>query len=152
MTGKKIRTTPVLTEKWSGTWAITYSIPRMGLTLDYTGNLYGPMRLPLLSSTDPRPGHSPVWSLQNLQVSKRVLKKSEIFVGIKNLLNWTPAKSTPFIIARSHDPFDKKVKYDASGNILATPENPYALSFDPSYAYAPNQGMKGFLGVRYTVK
>ncbi|HEX7902864.1 MAG TPA: TonB-dependent receptor [Chitinophagaceae bacterium] len=150
--GKKIRQQLVLTEKWSGTWALTYIFPRQGLTIDYTGNIYGPMRLPLLSATDPRPGFSPVWSIQNIQVSKLVNKKIELFGGIKNLLNWTPAKNTPFIIARAHDPFDKKVIYDPNGKAMITPENPYGLTFDPTYVYAPNQGIRFFAGVRFTVK
>lgn len=150
--GKKTKQQPVLTEKWSGTWAITYIIPAARLTIDYTGNIYGPMRLPLLSKTDPRPGSSPVWSIQNIQFSKLLNTKLELFTGIKNLLNWTPAKNTPFIIARSHDPFDKKVEYDGNGNILATAENPYALSFDPTYVYAPNQGIRFFAGLRLSLK
>jgi outer membrane receptor for ferrienterochelin and colicins len=150
--GHSIKTRPVLTEKWSGTWTISYTFPAAGLSFDYTGNLYGPMRLPLLSATDPRPANSPVWSIQNIQCSKLINSKLEVFAGVKNLLNWTPAKSTPFIIARSHDPFDKNVQYDASGGVIATPENPYALSFDPSYVFAPNQGIRMFGGVRYTVR
>jgi outer membrane receptor for ferrienterochelin and colicins len=66
-------------------------------------------------------------------------------------LNWTPTKGVPFIIARSDDPFDKRVQYDASGNIMATADNPYALSFDPTYMYAPNQGRRLFIGLRYTL-
>lgn len=150
--GKETKQQIMLTEKWSGTWAITYTLPAAGITIDYTGNIYGPMRLPLLSATDPRPAHSPVWSIQNIQVTKLVNKNFEFFGGVKNLLNWTPVKNTPFIIARSHDPFDKKVQYDAGGNILATPDNPYALSFDPSYVYAPNQGLRVFAGLRYTLR
>lgn len=150
--GKNTKQQPVLTEKWSGTWALTYIIPAAGITIDYTGNIYGPMRLPLLSDKDPRPAFSPVWSIQNIQVTKLLNRRLEFFGGIKNLLNWTPAKNTPFIIARSHDPFDKKVEYDARGTILATAENPYALSFDPTYVYAPNQGIRFFAGVRFTVK
>ncbi len=150
--GKKSSRQPVLTEKWSSTWAVTYIFPAAGITIDYTGNMYGPMRLPLLSSTDPRPAFSPVWSIQNIQVTKLLNRKLELFGGIKNLLNWTPAKNTPFIIARTHDPFDKKVLYDANGQIKATPENPYALSFDPTYVYAPNQGIRFFAGARYTIK
>jgi outer membrane receptor for ferrienterochelin and colicins len=150
--GHSIKTRPVLTERWSGTWTISYTVPSVGLSFDYTGNLYGPMRLPLLSPTDPRPANSPVWSIQNIQCSKLINSKFEVFAGVKNLLNWTPAKSTPFIIARSHDPFDKNVQYDASGSVVATPENPYALSFDPSYVYAPNQGIRVFGGLRYTLR
>jgi outer membrane receptor for ferrienterochelin and colicins len=150
--GKRVTELPMLTEKWSGTWAITYILPAAGITIDYTGNVYGPMRLPLLSSLDPRPAHSPVWSIQNIQLSRHMSRNVEIFAGVKNLLNWTPAKSTPFIIARSHDPFDKRLEYDASGNIKSTAENPYALSFDPSYVYAPIQGLRVFAGVRFNVK
>ena len=122
------------------------------ITIDYTGNIYGPMQLPLISVIDPRKSTSPVWSLQNIQVTKKFSSLVEIYGGIKNLLNWTPAKNNSFIIARSHDPFDKKVEYDGSGNVLATPENPYALTFDPAYVYAPNQGRRLFLGVRVHVK
>jgi outer membrane receptor for ferrienterochelin and colicins len=150
--GKAIKQQLVLTEKWSGTWGITYVFPAAGITIDYTGNIYGPMRLPLLSATDPRPGFSPVWSIQNIQVTKLINKRVEVFGGVKNLLNWTPAKNTPFIIARSNDPFDKQVQYDANGKIMATPDNPYALSFDPSYVYAPNQGMRAFVGARFVIK
>lgn len=150
--GKAVKQQIMLTEKWSGTWAITYSLPIAGITIDYTGNIYGPMRLPLLSDTDPRPGTSRVWSIQNIQVTKLVNKHIELFAGVKNLLNWTPAKRTPFIIARSHDPFDKKVEYDAAGQVMATAENPYALTFDPAYVYAPNQGLRIFAGIRVNVK
>ena len=150
--GKKIKLQPVLTENWSGTWAITYGFPAIGFSIDYTGNVYGPMRLPLLSDKDPRPAFSPVWSIQNIQFTKLINRNIELFGGIKNLLNWTPAKESPFLIARSHDPFDKKVEYDADGKILTTAENPYALSFDPAYVYAPNQGIRFFAGARFTIK
>jgi outer membrane receptor for ferrienterochelin and colicins len=150
--GKTIKQTPVLTEKWSGTWALTYVLPGPGITIDYTGNVYGPMQLPLVSSLDPRPATSPVWSIQNLQLTKRLNSRIEVFGGVKNLLNWTPTRNSPFIIARSHDPFNKKVQYDPAGNIVATAENPYALSFDPAYVYAPNQGLRVFAGVRFTGK
>ncbi len=150
--GKKIKQNILLTEKWSGTWAFTYSFPVNGITIDYTGNIYGPMQLPLISVLDPRKPTSPVWSIQNIQATKKFSSLFEIYGGIKNLLNWTPAKNTSFILARSHDPFDKKVEYDGSGNVLATAENPYALTFDPAYVYAPNQGRRLFLGVRIHVK
>lgn len=143
---------PMLTEKWSGTWAISFHYPGAGLSFDYTGNLYGPMRLPLVSADDPRPAYSPVWSLQNIQVTKLIRGRIELFGGIKNLLDWTPARSVPFLIARSHDPFDKKLEYETDGSIRKTAENPYGLSFDPAYVYAPNQGIRFFGGLRYTLK
>lgn len=147
--GKRQHTRPVLAENWSGTWAITYTLPVAGLTFDYTGNVYGPMRLPLISELDPRRGYSPVWSLQNLQATKWISNKLEIYGGVKNLFNWTPAKSNPFLIARSQDPFDKGVEYEADGSVKVTPANPYGLTFDPSYVYAPNQGRRVFLGLKW---
>ena len=142
---------PVLTEKYSVNWAITYDIPKWFLSIDYTGNLYGPMRLPLLGDLDPRKEYSPVWSLQNIQFTYKKFRNFELYGGMKNLLNWTPAKGNPFLIAGANDPFDQNVDFDASGNVIATPTNPYALTFDPNYVYAPNQGIRGFLGIRYTL-
>jgi outer membrane receptor for ferrienterochelin and colicins len=147
--GKKIR--QLFTEKFTGVWNIGYTIRSIGLTVDYTGNLYGPMRLPLLSETDPRKEYSPWWSIQNIQLTKKIGKKVEIYGGVKNLLNWTPNKGNPFIISRANDPFDKNVQFDANGQAMVTPQNPYGLTFDPSYVYGPNQGIRGFLGARYNL-
>lgn len=142
----------LFTERFTGVWNAGYTIKRIGLTIDYTGNLYGPTRLPLLSDTDPRREYSPWWSIQNIQLTKRVGKSMEIYGGVKNLLNWTPNKGNPFIIARANDPFDKEVVFDANGQAMATAGNPYGLTFDPSYVYGPNQGIRGFLGFRYNLK
>lgn len=142
----------MLTEKFSGTWAVSYKLRKLHLNLDYTGNMYWPMRLPLLGPLDPRSATSPWWSIQNIQLTFAGFKNIEIYGGVKNILDWTPAKKAPFIISRSHDPFDRNVTYDAAGQVVATPENPYALFFDPNYVYAPNQGRRLFLGVRYALK
>jgi outer membrane receptor for ferrienterochelin and colicins len=109
------------------------------------------MRLPLLSDLDPRSEYSNLWSLQNIQFTYKKFRNFELYGGVKNILNWTPNKGTPFLIARANDPFDEDVTYDTNGNVLATPNNSYALTFDPSYVYAPNQGIRGFLGIRYTI-
>jgi outer membrane receptor for ferrienterochelin and colicins len=145
--GVKFR--PVLTERFTGIWSFSYELEKSGLSFDYTGNIYGPMRLPLLSSEDPRAANSPVWSLQNLQITKKFDNGLEIYGGVKNLLNFTPPSNS---IARSFDPFDKDVTFDNQGQVVATPGNPYRLTFDPSYVFAPNQGRRTFLGMRYTFR
>ncbi|WP_316785174.1 TonB-dependent receptor domain-containing protein [Pedobacter frigiditerrae] len=147
-----IKQQQILTEKFSGTWAVSYKINKLHLGIDYTGNIYSPMRLPLLSDLDPRRQFSPIWTIQNIQLVYDGIKDIEIYGGVKNLLNFTPNKGTPFIIARSNDPFDKNVQFGQNGQVLVTPENPYGLTFDPSYVYAPNQGIRGFLGVRLNIK
>lgn len=146
-----IASRPILTEKYSANWTISYDIPDWFLSIDYTGNLYGPMRLPLLGPLDPRAEYSKLWSLQNIQFTYKKFRNFELYGGIKNILNWTPNKGNPFLIARAEDPFDQNVTYDTNGNVMATPSNPYALTFDPTYVYAPNQGIRGFLGLRYTL-
>jgi len=147
-----IKERQILTEKFTGTWAASYKSYKHNLTLDYTGNLYGPMRLPLLSDLDPRSEYSPTWSIQNIQLTYDGLNNFEIYGGVKNLLNWTPDKGNPFLIARPNDPFDENVIFDNNGNAQVTQDNPYGLTFDPSYVYAPNQGIRIFFGLRYSLK
>jgi outer membrane receptor for ferrienterochelin and colicins len=151
-TGKKIRNRQLLTERLSSTWSLSYSFAKTNWVLDYTGALYGKMLLPLLSAADPRLPQSPVWSIQNIQLTKKFKNGFEVYGGIKNFLNFTPVKGNPFIIARTQDPFDKQVQFNSNGQVVATPQNPYALTFDPNYVYAPNQGRRLFLGLRVTVK
>ena len=149
---QSIKTRQLMTEQYSGTWTISYSFNKKPISIDYTGNLYGPMRLPLLSALDPRRAYSPVWSIQNIQLTYRIGQQWSIYTGVKNCLNWTPAKGNPFIIARSHDPFDKNVQFGPDGSVIPTADNPYALTFDPTYGYASNQGRRVFLGVRFTTR
>lgn len=139
---------PLFQSRFSAVWLIRYDVWPKHITVEYTGNLHSPMRLPLLGPLDPRMEFSPWWSLQNVQFRVQRLAGIELSFGIKNLLNWTPNVGNPFLIARSEDPFDKHVEYDTNGQILATSQNPYALSFDPSYVFAPNQGRRVFLGLK----
>ena len=143
-----IKKRQLLTESFSGVWSISYNLKKSRIKIDYTGNLYGPMKLPLLSGLDPRKGESPWFSIQNIQIIKNIGANWEMYGGIKNILNFTPANNS---IARSFDPFDSGVDFNSNGEAIATTNNPYALTFDPSYVYASNQGIRGFLGLRYTV-
>lgn len=145
----KIR--PVFTEEWSATWALNFSLFDEKIRLDYTGNIYGTMRLPVLGKQDPRAEFSPIWSIQNIKLNYQKNNLWNFFLGVKNLLDWTPAKNNPFLIARSEDPFNQNVVFDSIGNIQPTDNNPYALSFDPTYIYAPNQGIRFFIGLNYSL-
>jgi outer membrane receptor for ferrienterochelin and colicins len=142
---------PLFTEKYSLNWAINYEIPKWFLSFDYTGNLTGSMRLPLLGELDPRREYSLPYSIQNIQITYKKIHDLEIYSGVKNFLNWTPNRGNPFIIARSNDPFDQNIQFDTSGNVIPTADNPYGLTFDPTYAYGPNQGIRFFLGLRYHI-
>ncbi|MEN2402648.1 TonB-dependent receptor [Flavobacterium sp. MC2016-06] len=147
-----ISETPFLTEKFTATWSISYKIEPLKLLLDYTGNVYSPMKLPLLSETDPRSPKSPWYSIQNIQFTYLGWKGFELYGGVKNLLNFTPKQNNPFLISRTNDPFDKNVQYDSAGKVLVTSNNPYGLTFDTTYVYGQNQTIRGFLGLRYNLK
>lgn len=113
---------------FSGTYTVSYSFAKSGLSVDFTGKTYGPMRLPVQRELgDTRPDYSPWYSLLNFQVTKTFDNGLEIYCGLKNLLNFTPK-----------DP-------------LLNPQAPFSEGFDTTYNYAPVQGLKGFLGLRFTI-
>ncbi len=144
------RTRPLLSERWSGIWSASYTLPSERWKFDYTSSLYGPMLLPVQGPLDERVSESPWFSLQNLQATYSPNNKPwQIYGGIKNILDFTPSDNS---IVRAFDPFDKQVNFDADGNALATSDNPQALVFDPSYVYASNVGRRLFVGLRYTLK
>ncbi|SIQ27636.1 outer membrane receptor for ferrienterochelin and colicins [Chryseobacterium sp. RU37D] len=124
--------------KWSGTYNLSYKL-KNNLTIDFTGQFYGPMRLPVLPN-DYRPEYSPFYSLANIQVSKSFKSGYVVYAGIKNLFNFTPKDP----LMRPFDPFDRYVDDPVN--------NPYHYTFDTTYGYAPMQKIRGFLGVKYILK
>ncbi len=139
---------PYLTENVMGTYQLTYNTENGRATWDVTGNVVGPMRLPLLSDNDPRDPNSPWMHILNAQYTHR-WGVFEVFGGVKNIIDFTPPANS---IARAHDPFDTQVEFDSEGAPKPTLENPYALTFDPSYVFASNQGRRLFLGMRWNLK
>ena len=141
-----VKTRPYLTERFQGVWKIEKKWYPSNLTFDLTGATTGPLKLPTLSALDPRPSMSETFTIVNIQLTKNWGGAFETFGGVKNMLNFTPPANS---ISRAFDPFDKQVTFDGSGNVLQTANNPYALTFDPSYVYASNQGIRFFVGVRW---
>ena len=141
-----VKTRPYLTERFQGVWKIEKKWYPSNLTFDLTGTTTGPLKLPTLSALDPRPSMSETFTIVNIQLTKNWGGAFETFGGVKNMLNFTPPANS---ISRAFDPFDKQVTFDGSGNVLQTANNPYALTFDPSYVYASNQGIRFFVGVRW---
>jgi outer membrane receptor for ferrienterochelin and colicins len=137
ITENNIKRKQLLTESFSGVWSISYKLNN-NLTLDYTGNIFGPMHLPLLGENDTRSKNSPWYSIQNIQVTKKFTNSWELYGGVKNLLNFTPNANS---INSANNPFDVGINPE---------ENP-ELAFDPSYMYASNQAIRLFLGLRYTI-
>ena len=122
----EVKVTQIQTPHFTGNYAISYTLAKLQLTFDLTGNLYSPMRLPVVRAYgDTRPEYSPWFGIHNIQATRRLNNGLQIYGGIKNLSNFLP-KSPIF-----------------------KPEAPFSEQFDPSYNYAPMQGIRGFLGVRW---
>ena len=83
----------------------------------------------MLGPLDPRQPYSPWYSLQNVQLTFHYWRGIEIYGGVKNLLNFLPTRFSPFLIARANDPFDKGVQFQPNGQVRATADNPYAVSY-----------------------
>jgi outer membrane receptor for ferrienterochelin and colicins len=130
-----VRKQQLFAPAFSGTWTLSYPINAWGVTLDYTGNINGPMRLPILPG-DPRSAYSPWFSIHNIQVTKVLQKGLELYAGVKNLFGFYPREE---VILRAFDPFDKQIHID----------NPLGLTFDPNYNYAPMQRQRVLLGIRW---
>jgi outer membrane receptor for ferrienterochelin and colicins len=136
-TGRLERSQQLHAPKWSGTFVATYTFPK-GVSIDLTGNWYGPMRLPILPN-DYRPEYSPWFCIANVQLTKKFTYGLEFYGGVKNILNFVPDDP----ILRPFDPFDKHVNDPVN--------NPNGYTFDPSYNFASMQGRRVFLGVRYNL-
>ena len=132
----------IQTPKLTGTWAATYSIAKHNISFDYTGNVYSPMRLPILEN-DFRPEYSPWFALHHIQISKRFKNGMQFYTGVKNLGNFIPKNP----IIRPFDPFDKHID---DLNPASKYYNPNGYTFDPSYNYAPIQRIRSFVGLRWS--
>jgi outer membrane receptor for ferrienterochelin and colicins len=135
--GNEVKTPQLFAPKVSGTYSVSYALDKIGLTIDLTGRLTGPMYLPVVPN-DFRPAQSPWFTIMNFQLTKSLTNGFEFYAGAKNLLNFIPKDP----LLRPFDPFDRNV----------TVNNPNNFTFDTSYNYAPIQGIKGFAGVRYTIQ
>lgn len=124
--------------RFSGNFTLSKNFVVSQLSVDISGNIYGPMRLPILPN-DYRPEYSPVHCIMNVQLNKKI-KPWEIYGGIKNLLDFIPDNP----IMRPFDPFDK--------NINDPINNPYNYTFDPSYNYASLQGIRGYIGFKFLLR
>ncbi|MCY7309238.1 MAG: TonB-dependent receptor, partial [Chitinophagaceae bacterium] len=135
--GTQLKTAQLFAPKWSGNYLISYTFPKK-VAIDFTGNYNGPMRLPI-QQKDFRPEYSPWFTLANIQISKKFNNGLEIYGGAKNIFNFVPEYS----LIRAFDPFDK------TANDPVT--NPNGYTFDTEYNFAPIQGTRGFVGIRYNL-
>jgi len=136
-TGMETKIPQLQAPRFSGTFTISQSLAKAKTTIDITGRVNGPMHLPVVAD-DYRPDMSPWYALINVQFTRTVTDQLEIYLGAKNILNFIPKDP----LLRPFDPFDKWV----------TINNPYGYTFDTAYNYAPIQGLRMQLGVRWTIE
>ena len=120
----------------NATYTLSYTLDKAAVTIDWTGQVNSPMHLNT-QVDDFRPQTSPWYCLMNLQITKKFKIGVDIYAGANNLLNFKPHN----VILRPNDPFNKYV--------TDLDNNPHNYRFDTSYNYAPNQGIKGFIGIRW---
>ncbi len=128
VTGEVEREQQVFAPKFSGVFAVSYDLKKMGLKLNYTGKVMGRQRLPAFGEEFGKADYSNWFTLQNVQITKSFKQNLfECFVGVKNLFNYT--QESPLI----------------------DPQNPFGDSFDTSYAYGPLQVRRFYLGLRFGI-
>ncbi len=116
---------------------LSYTFPAPQLSIDWTGNLVSPMPLTTVPD-DYRPEKSPWFSIMNIQLTKKFTKGVELYVGVKNLFNFVQKEP----ILRPFDPFNRNTGVD----------NPNNYRFDTTYGFTTTEGIKGFIGIRYTLQ
>lgn len=124
---------------FTANYMLSYAFKKAGLSIDWTGLINSPMYLNTVYGDD-RAQRSPWYCLMNLQMTKKFKFGLDIYAGGSNLLNFRPQN----LILRGNDPFNKYV------NDLDN--NPHNYRFDASYIYAPNQGVKGYIGLRWHIE
>lgn len=129
--------TPIFTTNY----AVSYTHPTSQITLDFTGNVYGSMDLPLIIN-DIRLAQSPIFNISNLQISRRFNNGLQIYLGAKNLFNFFPEQK---IIYQAEDLKPAQIKEVALGTF------PRGYYFNTDSNYAPMQGIRGFLGIRWNL-
>ena len=128
---------PTHAPPFTANFYVGYTVAKPQITFDLTANLISPMLLATVPN-DFRPSQSPWFSIMNIQVTKKFKKGFELFAGVKNLLNFVQRDP----ILRPFDPFNRTVAIN----------NPNHYFFDTTYAYSTIEGVKGFIGFRYTLK
>ncbi len=137
--GAKIRQkmTPIFTSNY----AVSYTHPHSQITIDFTGNVYGSMDIPLIAD-DIRSPQSPVYNLSNLQISRRFNNGLQIYAGVKNLFNFFPEQK---VVYQAQDLNPEQIKASAFSSL------PQGYYFNADAIFAPIQGMRGFFGVRWNL-
>ncbi|MDX1674738.1 MAG: TonB-dependent receptor [Longimicrobiales bacterium] len=109
--------------EYRGVWSISYTFPGP-VTVDWTGSLTGPMRMPSYPEPFTRPTRSPVYTVHNLQATWEPAAGVSAYATVKNVGDM--AQASPLI----------------------APDDPFGEAFDTNYVWGPIVGRQLVLGVR----
>ena len=112
---------------FSGVFSLSYQLNKYDASIDWAGKVYGPMSLPTYAKPFNRADKSPWFTLQHLQLNKKLNGKLSTYFSVKNIFNYT--QDSPLIDSN----------------------NPFGDNFDTSYAYGPMQGRRILIGIRYNL-
>ncbi len=129
--------TPIFTTNY----AVSYTHPKSQITVDFTGNVYGAMELPLITD-DIRAATSPVFNISNLQLSRRFNNGLQVYLGVKNLFDFFPEQK---IVYQANE-LNQGQRKDAAWS-----DFPKGYYFNTDSNYAPMQKIRGFLGIRWNL-
>lgn len=143
--GNKNKIDQLYAPQFTCTYGMSYLWKRANINFDITGKFLGTQKMPTVPN-DFRDEYAPSFNLTNLQITKKLIHNKEIYCSFKNLFNYIPNN----IILHADDPFNKAggKYFDASGNPRLD-TNPNNYTFDPTYNYAPMQGIKVHVGFRF---
>lgn len=125
--GADTRMPILLAPRYTANWALNWQYKAAGIELSWQGKVFGPMQLPSFPEPHSRPSRSEVYSLQSLQLDKSLGRQLSLFIGVRNLLDYT--QPSPLI----------------------DPRNPFGPDFDTAYAYGPTQRRRFFAGLNWTL-
>lgn len=120
-----VRTPQLFVPMVTGNLVASYSFKPWQVSIDYTGKIVGPQELPTYDPPFARAPRSPWYAIHNIQFNKEVNNRLDLYLAVKNVLNWT--QESPLI----------------------APEDPFGPNFDTSYAWGPLQPRRFIIGVKW---
>lgn len=122
--GEGVRRDDFFAPDYRGTWTVSYTVANR-LTLDWSGIVTGPMRLPAFPEPFARPTRSPRFTTHDVQATLGLGEGRQVLVSVRNVAGY-----------RQPSP-------------LVAPGDPFGEAFDTSYIYGPIVGRRVTLGVRW---
>jgi outer membrane receptor for ferrienterochelin and colicins len=113
--------------RWTGVYSASFDMRKFKTSVDITGSYTGSMRMPQFDAPFERSSVSESFFVNNLQITHKINHSSSLYLGVRNIFDYTQA--SPII----------------------NPMNPFDDTFDTSYVYGPLRGRRFIFGVRMFV-